>query len=677
MPGAPGRIAAGRLLSRRLGWYIDRLRVMSAPELLHRFGEARKRQVWRRRPVGWPEFNSPGPLPAFPLLRQRLGQAAARPHAGLIDSLSRARSGSFRFLGRDWPRYRADSDDAFWLLDPVFGGRWPGRETSSFAVDVRSTWAGDASAPSGARGDVKFVWECNRLQMLHPLAVALAGGDGRAAQEAMSILRDWCGCNPPYAGVNWVSGIELTMRLVSVALLCAASGSDGFAPADRAFLRGVVETHARHLAAFPSLHSSANNHRMAEGLGLLIAGLLTGDAGCAWEREGRAILAVEAERQILSDGVGAEQSPTYQAFTMEMLCLGALLASDAGRPLAPAVSERLADGATFLLALMNENGRVPSIGDDDEGRVLAQPPDREPLYVASVVAAVAGLLGRADFLPPARVPHWRDDLFAVQALGTSLPRPDDRPTGPATFPMGGYTAARDDIAGRRAHIVFDHGPLGYLGLAAHGHADALGLWLDIDGIAVLVDPGTYLYHSGRETRSALRESLAHSTLSIAGRSQSVARPAFSWANRADCTLIDARPGPDWSVTARHDGYRKRFGALHERCVARDKVGFSVRDRLIGPSLWPVEIRYVLDPALAARADERSVAVLKGDLPLCRFVAPERFEVHLRSRRLLSRRFGEIEAGREIVFTGRLGETGATTTIVIAATQPASDGDTMA
>ena len=37
---------------------------------------------------------------------------------------------------------------------------------------------------------------------------------------------------------------------------------------------------------------------------------------------------------------------------------------------------------------------------------------------------------------------------------------------------GGYTIVRKRQSDRDVHIVMDHAPLGYLSIAAHGHADA-------------------------------------------------------------------------------------------------------------------------------------------------------------------------------------------------------------
>ncbi len=645
-----------------LRWYGDRLLAMTPREVLHRLGEAAVRRAWRRRRVGWDMAPaSDDPFPSFPAARAGLAAAGREPSPALADALARTQSGRFSFLGHDWPALEPGSAGGFWLYDPIHAGRWPGPERSAFRVDVRSTSdaRGRAETSSAQHGDVKFVWEPNRLQMLHPAAAALAAGSPWAMGRALAIVRSWAAANPPYGGVNWVSGIELALRIVSLALLVAAAGPDGIPAAERSLLRRLLSAHARQIEAFPSLFSSANNHRVAEGLGLLVAGLLLADP--RREGHGRAILEVEAPRQILPDGVGAEQSPTYQAFTMEMLAFGMLFARDAGRPLSAVVAGRLAAGAEFLRALMGPTGRVPAIGDDDEGRVVAQPPDREPRYVASVTAAVAALTGQSALMPPVRDPHLRDHLFGVTGRGGALAE------GVTTFRDGGYTVARERIGGRLTHLVFDHGPLGYLRLAAHGHSDTLAIWLELDGRPVLIDAGTYLYHAGREQRTHLRDSRAHNTLAVAGLSQSVPAAGFSWKNRARCTLLAEQSGPAWSVTGRHDGYRRRLGVAHRRRVQREPDGYALADALdgAGARARPVEVRFLVHPDLDVALEDGRVALRADGELLCRLTGPPGFVTTVtEGEPPFSASFGHLGHAKGIVFAGRLGEAELSTRIGI-------------
>src|SRR4029079_15289383 len=58
-------------------------------------------------------------------------------------------------------------------------------------------------------------------------------------------------------------------------------------------------------------------------------------------------------------------------------------------------------------------------------------------------------------------------------------------------------------------IRWDVSPLGYLSTAAHGHADALHLSLWLNGIAMIIDPGTGCYFVDPELRTWLASPSAH------------------------------------------------------------------------------------------------------------------------------------------------------------------------
>ena len=51
----------------------------------------------------------------------------------------------------------------------------------------------------------------------------------------------------------------------------------------------------------------------------------------------------------------------------------------------------------------------------------------------------------------------------------------------------------------------DIGALGYLSIAAHGHADALAVTLNKDGEEIISDPGTGSYHGHPDWRAVMRK----------------------------------------------------------------------------------------------------------------------------------------------------------------------------
>lgn len=578
-----------------LSWYIRRLKSMSPGEILHRVEELRRKTTARTFAEGWPRYASDGPAPVVPGLRDTLARASPELRDAIAASARRLLDGGFSALGRDWPRrWPGTSVPAeHWRLDPVTGRLWPGADAYTFDIAYRH---------ERRFGDIKYVWEFNRLQFLQPLAAHVAlTGDARALALIEAAIMSWYDANPPFRGLAWNSGIECALRAISLLVVTSLAGDRLSADTLRR-VRALLAAHAFWIARYPSRYSSANNHLVAEAAASLIAALALPDLPRARAREAdaRRVLIRETDLQILADGAPAEQSPTYGAFTAELILMAACAARAADAPLPHSVTDRLGKFARFVGWIADGRGRTPAIGDDDEGRVLSLA-THEPAYAASVARAIAGFAGQPSSLPVV-APQLRDAVFGS-------PAQDEAPLGLETFAAGGLSVVRETRAGRSLTLALDHGPLGYLSIAAHGHADALALVAAVDGRPLFVDPGTFLYHSGGAWRDWFRGTLAHNTLSLDATNQSEISGAFNWGHKAQARLDDARAGADWLLRASHDGYQRGFGVTHERIVAATDDGFSVRDRLIGTiSPLPVEIVFQLAPSGEAAIDGSSVVV---------------------------------------------------------------------
>ncbi len=545
-----------------LAWYARRLSRMSLAELVHRATEQTHRRQDRARRFGWEAFGSwEGAVTGLPGF-------SPTAVAGLVDRAvplaEAAEAGRFTLLSQAWPRPNGPQvwwRGGAWFLDPVSGKAWPGADRFAFDVPYRH---------EHERGDVKFVWELNRLQFLPPMAL---GGRAGAAWDA---LDGWMDANPPYRGINWTGGIEAASRLVSVLALQAIS------PCPAAFahrLRAFVESHAHWIARYPSRFSSANNHRVAELAALFLAAACAPHMprAAAHAREGREGLEHEASLQFHDDGIGAEQSPTYAAYSLEWFALAGVVAEATGAPLSEAFRARLAKAADALGAFLDDGGHAPRIGDDDEGRVLALTQGPEDDYPRSVAALTHRWLGR-PVTGGARSPELRDGLCAGREATAAAA------VGTLVFPEGGYTVWRSPTPRGMALLVFDHAPLGFLSIAAHGHADALAVWLHWGEEAVIADAGTFLYHSGGGDRDRFRGTLAHNTLSIGDEDQSRIAGAFNWSAHAQARSVESAVAG--AVAAEHDGYRRRFGVVHRRDVAVDGLRMTLTDRLTGTPSRP-------------------------------------------------------------------------------------------
>lgn len=599
-PGIPGRRVFERIRGtrcsggstevpgRQVNWYLNRLRSMSGPEVLHRLGEQLKRSGSRRRSNSWADFD--GELIALPQLPIAAANREQQQdlHGAWQQAFARAQSRSFEYFGVSWPE---NAGPDIWHLDPVSGKHWPS-DIYCFHIPWRD---------NPEMGDVKYVWELNRLQFLQPVAALSAlTNDPEPARFCLQVLDEWIESNPPFQGINWVSGIELALRTISILTVLSFIDPDLISREQRARLSACLKAHGYWLKRYPSRFSSANNHLIAEAAALFALGACWPELEEAsqYASYGRQVLNDQVLKQICPDGVGAEQSPTYTSFTLEWYLLCLRIAEETDAPFAPPVLDQVRKAGRHLLWLMDCGGNVPRIGDDDEGRVFAFPQNADENYVSSVLASVAAFSNDTTLAPPVVRPHLRDLL-----VGRSNPNAEFT-EGARTFDSGGYTIFRRTVRGKNVLLVLDHGPLGYLSIAAHGHADALSVWLHIDDQPVFVDAGTYLYHAGGAWRDYFRGTKAHNTVSIGETNSSTITGAFNWGRRAGCQVVDPLKQEEgtWSICVAHDGYQDEFWIRHQREVRFHQDGrIEISDRLIGntQNLPPCHAGLLLHPDLTA------------------------------------------------------------------------------
>ncbi|MHA1563812.1 MAG: alginate lyase family protein [Alphaproteobacteria bacterium] len=595
-----GRTVTGQSARARAAWLVGRLKNMSPAEVAHRVHEQVKRKTSRRR---IPTFSGlvvdDDRLPNMPGLADEVIMLATRQptiQQDWADDAVRVERNAFRFLGRDWP---AQPGLPNWHQDPVTSSYWP-RDTYCFDIPYRH---------AAEIGDVKYVWELGRLRYLQTVAAhARVAKDDAAAALCVKHIMSWLDANPPFQGVAWATGIETALRAISLIVVTTLLPDDAFTKTQRERVLTGLAAHGYWLARFPSRFSSANNHLIAEVCGLHLLGALVPNLAPAkrWERMGREVLEEEVSRQFLPDGVGAEQSPTYAAFSAEFFLLSGTVAHLVGRPFAQSYWESLARHAVAIKAQMDERGHVPAIGDDDEGRVISTGL-REEDYVASILGCLAQAVSRPDLAPTVVQPSLRNAFFGLPEAGGA------GPTGLSSFVDGGYSVARDRDGGREVMWVMDHGPLGYLSIAAHGHADALAVWLHVDGEPLIVDAGTFQYHADGGWRAHFRSTPAHNTLSVEGADSSVISGTFNWSTKATAALLDLNRDAAWSIEAEHDGYADRFGVVHRRKLERVGAGhYRITDRLTGSTgSKHVEAGFLFAPDVELQRDGASWVAFRG------------------------------------------------------------------
>lgn len=531
-------------------------------------------------------------------------------------------------------------------------------------------------------GEIKYLWEMNRHLHLVTLAqgYALTREPGHLATLKRH-LESWFEACPPGRGPNWSSALEAGIRLInwSIAWQLAGSAAAPFFVGDegasfkRRWLDSVYE-HARFIRGYFSQHSSANNHLIGEAAGLYIASVTwpCWPSLRGWRQVAREILEREALLQSSADGVNLEQAVCYQQFVLDFLLLALLAGRSVGERFSAAYQQRLQAQLVFLASIMDADGNVPMIGDCDDGAVtrLAQSASYSPYR--SLLASGALLFGDAALKSKA---GGLDDktrwLFGSGAeeqfarLGAPREPQPPRELPRRAFPVGGYYILGCDFESpEEIRLVADAGPLGYRGIAAHGHADALAFTLSLGGLEFLIDPGTYAYHGGGEWRAYFRGTAAHNTLRIDGLDQSETGGDFMWVRhaRAACDLWESSAATD-IFEGWHDGYLGLADpVLHRRRITLDKRARRVviEDRLRMSGGHEVELFFHCDERCTVQRTAEGFALQRGsptlliDLPR---LPGASFQLHRGSLKPLcgwvSRRYDHREPSPTIVWRAQL------------------------
>jgi hypothetical protein len=441
-------------------------------------------------------------------------------------------------------------------------------------------------------GNIKYLWEANRHLHLATLAQASAlTGDPRYALAIRAQIESWIEQCPQERGPNWVSALELGIRLINWSIawqLIGGSRARIFADeAGEAFrerwLKSVYEQ-ARMIAGNLSRFSSANNHLIGEAAGVYLAASTwpLWPQMRSWGERCRLILEEECIRQNAPDGGNREQAFGYQTFVLDFLLLAGLAARARGEDFSPLYWRRLEMMVDFLASMSGFSGRPPMIGDADEGYVvrLAQEPGFSP--VNSLIATGAVLFDRPDLAAKAGAADSKTvtllGVGAVRRLGRLRERgragfrPRLQFSESGYYLMGNAFETPDEV-----RLLVDAGPLGYLSLAAHGHADALAFTLSIGDREILIDPGTYSYHTDPAWRRYFRSTLAHNTVTVDDEDQSVQAGNFMWTDHARARCIEFETDPaSQRFVGEHYGYER----LEDPVVHRRVIDFDAARQLI-------------------------------------------------------------------------------------------------
>lgn len=568
-------------IKEKLIWRWNRLRCMSLGEVQFRLYQTLKKNILKIA------YFPSGPVPA-PNFDKRSFSWIKKP-TFYLDSQDYCHYAD-QLLNQGIPIFavKKSFNDIIedWNCDPKTGVTAPC--VSSLKIDYL-----DAAVV----GDIKYLWEPNRHLFLVPLAQAYqVSGEIRYLNSIDRALTAWLDQCPYLKGPNWTSALELAIRLINWSIIWQLIGGSKSVLFNSEHGRKLltrwtrsIYQHVNFINNNLSLYSSANNHLIGEAAGLFIA-TTTWPFWFKFEKvRNRAfrLLENQALQQNASDGTNREQAISYQQFVLDFLVMAGLAGKLNNQNFSTTYWQRIETMIDFLGSVMDVNGNIPMIGDADDGYVACLSPEKKFCNYRSLIATGAVLFNRQDLKTKAHhLDHKTCWLMGKKAVEMFAALNTQRIQLPVRrfFKNGGYYILGKNFEKQNEVRCIVHcGPLGYLSIAAHGHAAALAIYLSVFGREFLIDSGTYLYHGSQKWRDYFRGTTAHCTVAVDDENQSISGGKFMWTKHANahCEAWEFSDEKDLFV-GYHDGYLVlEDPVIHKREVLFDKTmdRFVITDQI--------------------------------------------------------------------------------------------------
>ena len=501
-----------------------------------------------------------------------------------------------------------------WHADPASGQLWP--QGPYYSVPI---FAGDSGY-----GDIKYVWELNRQPFLIDIARAYwLTGEERYADTCLEMVEKWIQANPYLHGVNWTSALEIAVRSLAWlwAYFCCLPATAMTPQRHLALLKSLYQ-HGQYLERHLSFYFSPYNHLIGEATALFCLGLLLPELRCAarWKETGWRILKQEVAKQFYADGGTVEQTTSYHHFTLGFYLLAVILQRLNVGEVDTSTWQRLEKAMEFAMYMMQPDGTLPMIGDNDDAQAIVQE-GSAPWDFRYMLSLGAVLFERPDFKRQAgafsEAAFWllgKEGWEQYDRLSSETPRQTSM-----ALPHSGYYIMRTGWTADAHYLCFDCGPLAdgvfhdETPSAAHGHADALSFSLSTHGQACLVDPGFYTYNGPLNWHRYFRETAAHNTVVIDGQPQAAYRGRLKWSHAPRVELLHwgSSVAGDY-VEGQHDGYRHCTPpVLHRRAVLFCKPHYwLIRDECIGEGEHQLERYFHFAPGTVLVQEDSATVLMR-------------------------------------------------------------------
>ena len=408
--------------------------------------------------------------------------------------------------------------------------------------------------PKNIEVDVKYVWEFNRHQHFTYLGIAyFLTNEENYAIEFKNQIINWIKTNPALYGINWVSGLEISIRLTSW-LFTLLFFKDSKEINNDNFFKIIFKSmfqHAFYLRYFYERHSF--NHTVGDLFGIYFFSKIFEENKQLrkWESKFLKKFRQQIYLQTRPDGTNIEQSINYHRFVLEFFTLFTVLNLNKITLKERALIEKMYD---YLLYIIKPNGELPLVGDNDDGKLLLLTTYNKNsildlFNIGSIIFKRKDLKFISNKISPLTIllyGKWGYDSYEI--LKHKEPNLTCK-----YFKNGGYIVLRNNWSDKANYLFVDFGKFG-AGYAGHSHSSITNFIFCYEGKNIIIDSGNYTYNESWYERNYFRYSKAHNILTINNENQAKITSWFSWEEIPKIKRIINIYEDSIDLSCYHDGY---------------------------------------------------------------------------------------------------------------------------
>ena len=500
--------------------------------------------------------------------------------SGLISSAEKIINRQFSFLGTGLVYW---GEQINWNLDIKSG--------HDFKIKFYELYLKDELMPAYGI-DIKIPWELNRLHHLVTLSQAWHVTKNKIyIDEYFTILSDWNRKNLVGYGINWTNPMEVAIRAVNIIFSgMIIQETEKLNKSNKRLISTILYKHGLYIennleVGFKKGMLVKGNHYLANVCGLVLIGLYTKSSKSKkWLKSGMLALENEMEAMVTADGLFFEHSTSYHRLAVELFLYTYIELKKYGNECSEGFKNKLEKMINVISLLIEPNGMVPQLGDNDDGRflILSEYSSWKKHDYRYLLAIGAVLFDRADLkwqssnkIEPLFWLLGKNGIDRYDKLKSKQVKRQNTwlKDGGLVFIYGGEGSD---------YLLMKLSPLIKNAPSAHLNNDLLSVELWYNKEPIFIDTGTYCYTSDILLRNMFRGTAMHNTVQINGEeiNELSSIDPFSIKNTANANVLQWKDGHDQvNLIAQHDGYS---GFIHKRSIFYKKSSrkWEIRDQII-------------------------------------------------------------------------------------------------